>query len=84
MMMYSGSCPATLSDRLFFLINPTEKSLWVRLDILDSQSSSLRVSGTDAVDCNCKRIILKGVSEEVQYEYVKLIAKTSSVAQEVI
>lgn len=42
------------------------------------------MSGTDAVDCNCKRIILKGVSEEVQYEYVELIAKTSSVAQEVI
>jgi hypothetical protein len=47
------------------IIPPTEKSLDLCLDIMASHNSLLLVSDTDIVDGNGKRIILKGVSQDV-------------------
>lgn len=48
-----------------------------------SHSSLLRVSGTDVVDGNGKRVILKGVSRNFTRDLGKLMANASSVPQEV-
>jgi hypothetical protein len=69
-MMYSSSFVITTLDRFFSLQRKNtkvqlRKSLKLHLDVMDSQISLLRVSGTDIVDGNGKRIILKGVSQDV-------------------